>query len=64
MVGEVTYTEFRKDGWPLCPVCGEDELFAGFTPGPSVAEATDEERFALYVAEITGCYSCGWRKDS
>jgi len=20
--------EFRADGWPLCPICGEDELFA------------------------------------
>lgn len=23
------YTEFRKDGWPLCPNCGEDELWCG-----------------------------------
>lgn len=22
--------ETRKDGWPLCPVCGEDELFSLF----------------------------------
>lgn len=22
------YTELRKDGWPYCPQCGEDELSA------------------------------------
>jgi hypothetical protein len=22
------YNEFREDGWPLCPRCGEDELWS------------------------------------
>ena len=27
MSEELKITEFREDGWPLCPQCGEDELF-------------------------------------
>lgn len=23
----VEFTEFREDGWPLCPMCGQDELY-------------------------------------
>lgn len=40
------YREFRKDGWPLCPQCGEDELYSLCVP------ATAET--------ITGCYRCSW----
>jgi hypothetical protein len=38
--------EYRKDGWPLCPGCGEDELWSrALDP-----RATDPLR----------CYRCGW----
>lgn len=26
-MSELRPYEFRKDGWPLCPQCGEDELY-------------------------------------
>lgn len=40
----------RSDGWPLCPGCGEDELFSLAFPLP-------------LPTDIVGCYRCGWRLD-
>ena len=41
-----TAYEYRRDGWPLCPNCGEDELWSrALHP-----VATDPLR----------CYVCGW----
>lgn len=40
------YKKFRKDGWPYCPQCEEDELYSLSVP------ATAET--------IIGCYICGW----
>jgi hypothetical protein len=37
--------ELREDGWPLCPFCGEDELYSQADP-PA-------------VDKICGCYICG-----
>lgn len=35
----------RTDGWPLCPACGEDELYSlSMVPTPM---------------SIEGCYRCG-----
>lgn len=31
MMSTNTFTEFRADGWPLCPNCGEDELWCDYT---------------------------------
>lgn len=50
------YAEFRKDGWPLCPRCGEDELQnphldMGQEPRPTLAD---------YLAAGLSCLSCGW----
>lgn len=42
------YEERRADGWPLCPECGEDELYS--LAMPKATEAT-----------IEGCYRCGWK---
>lgn len=44
---EQMFTNFRADGWPLCPTCGEDELYS----------------LATYatLGTIEGCYRCGWR---
>lgn len=39
----------RADGWPLCPQCGDDELFSSSIPA---TEAT-----------IAGCYACNWKPD-
>jgi hypothetical protein len=38
--------EYRVDGWPLCPRCGEDELWSGKIPASAVDELS--------------CYLCGW----
>jgi len=53
--------EYRKDGWPLCPQCGEDELYscAGLIKAhdQGTASFTIEEAFA---GEFV-CYRCNWR---
>jgi len=38
--------EYRKDGWPFCPRCGEDELWSAKIP----AQPTD----------ALSCYRCQW----
>jgi predicted RNA-binding Zn-ribbon protein involved in translation (DUF1610 family) len=44
--GDPDTPAYRADGWPLCPQCGEDELWSRAIP----ARPTDE---------LT-CYLCGW----
>ena len=41
------YREFRDDGWPLCPQCGEDELWSPASPAT--------------IETISGCYRCDWK---
>ena len=36
----------RPDGWPLCPKCGEDELYCLMEPA--------------CVCRDMRCYRCGW----
>lgn len=50
---------YRRDGWPLCPRCGEDELASdlmlgwnGDPPRPTLAECFT---WPFY------CYRCQWR---
>jgi hypothetical protein len=51
--------QFRQDGWPLCPVCEQDELFSPIwgelTPCPPIAE---------FIAGPLQCLVCGWRKEA
>lgn len=49
------FSRFREDGWPLCPGCGEDELYA-------LANWPGEERpqLAWFLVRIDGCYRCNW----
>lgn len=42
-----TYTRHRADGWPLCPRCGDDELWS-----PELEPTVDT---------IVSCLGCGWR---
>ncbi len=51
--------EYRRDGWPLCPRCGDDELYslvimqnAGKVPGPTLDEC--------FAGEFR-CYYCNWQ---
>lgn len=46
----------RLDGWPLCPQCGEDELWSEFQPGPPNYVGT----LAQYLAAPLHCYACQW----
>lgn len=50
------YMEFRADGWPLCPQCGDDELYSllywnGLTERPPLRE---------WIDAGMKCYLCGW----
>jgi hypothetical protein len=50
------YREFRPDGWPFCPCCGEDELY-------SLLDWDGEgEQSALqqYLDAEMRCYWCDW----
>lgn len=42
----LSYPERREDGWPLCPSCGEDELWSANIPADP--------------SQIASCLSCGW----
>lgn len=49
-------TEYRADGWPLCPCCGEDELWSPLIwldERPSIED---------FIAAGLRCYLCGWSK--
>jgi hypothetical protein len=54
----VSLTKFRKDGWPLCPICDEDELWSPLEwghnnePVPSLGE---------FMAAGLRCYRCNWK---
>ena len=46
--------EYRRDGWPLCPQCGEDELAdLSVRDWPAASFKADP------AAELT-CYVCHW----
>jgi hypothetical protein len=62
MADRSQFREFREDGWPLCPACGEDELFGTLItarPG-SGPLASPEEIFAGGFK----CYACGWESET
>jgi hypothetical protein len=51
--------EYRADGWPLCPRCGEDELWSllqwnGEGERPPMSE---------YIVAGLSCYYCSWTKE-
>lgn len=53
---------WREDGWPLCPMCGEDELYAARFVGkayPGTSRLTEESKIEMRL-HINGCYRCGW----
>lgn len=49
--------EFRKDGWPLCPVCGEDELW---TPVDTHEGSHPSKQAGIQHGINSGmsCYAC------
>jgi hypothetical protein len=55
------FKEHRKDGWPLCPRCGEDELFSAICGviKPDMRQPTLEECLSNGFA----CMNCDWTDD-
>jgi len=56
-VSDSPYKEFRKDGWPLCPRCGEDELYSFLMLGWTKPEPPSIEEC---MATGMRCYRCSW----
>jgi hypothetical protein len=52
----VQITEYRADGWPLCPHCGEDELWSQL----HWDGLTDRPPLAAWLAAGLRCYRCNW----
>ena len=52
----------RADGWPLCPTCGEDEVWSpliveddsGYPRTPTLEEYMEYGAFE--------CLACGWKR--
>jgi hypothetical protein len=57
-LGELLHveTEYREDGWPLCPRCGEDELY---TLMPARQQAR-RPFLGRYFEHRFRCYLCSW----
>lgn len=59
------FTERRKDHWPLCPQCGEDEVFWNRDDQWSAVGMLDKEQLdRLLNASHLGCYNCSWRREA
>lgn len=51
--------EVRPDGWPLCPRCGQDEVWS-----PLIWDGTGERpALAAYIAAGLRCYGCSWSSE-
>jgi hypothetical protein len=51
------FTQWRPDGWPLCPHCGKDELWSDFWwDGTGVKPPVQR-----YIDAGLTCYRCGWQ---
>jgi len=60
----VAPTEFRKDGWPLCPSCGEDELWSPLLWKSGARLNLDEKPLIeAFIAAGLSCYGCGWSSE-
>ncbi len=51
-----TSYETRRDGWPLCPRCGEDELWSAITWDG----LTERPPMEIWLAAGLTCYKCRW----
>lgn len=49
--------ERRADGWPLCPHCGEDELWS-----PLTWDGDEKPPLQDFVNAGLSCYYCGWKQ--
>jgi hypothetical protein len=51
--------EYRPDGWPLCPQCGDDELWSRVPGHSSELPETPALLLACFAEPFT-CYFCNW----
>ena len=49
----IKFTEFRKDGWPICPSCGEDEVYS------LLWKSGERPPLEEFLASPLSCYNCG-----
>jgi len=70
-MSESPFTEYRLDGWPLCPKCGEDELMSFLFPKLNFTHARDTYTINFVINTLDGsiqdfidagmrCIACGW----
>lgn len=57
MTTERLLVRYRKDGWPLCPRCEEDELYNHVGSKPPYSPNIP---LVEYFAEPFRCYYCNW----
>jgi len=55
------FDKYRKDGWPLCPKCGEDELFSALCM--VVTKDMKQPNLLDCLCAGFGCHKCGWSDD-
>lgn len=48
------HTRYRADGWPLCPCCGNDEVYSLLHPTEATAPLQD------YIDAGMACYQCSF----
>lgn len=56
-------TEYRRDGWPLCPRCGEDEVMSWLDTDCVLAHIEqhgDKPSREEYLMAELSCLYCGW----
>jgi hypothetical protein len=53
------FTHYRKDGWPKCPRCGEDELYSLL----HWDGAGERPPLEAYLCAGVKCYLCGFEYD-
>lgn len=61
------FKEFRRDGWPLCPQCEEDELYSVYlmTDHALTRQMREEKIPAEELLRYPfRCYQCSWRNDA
>ena len=53
---------YRADGWPLCPQCGDDELWSRVPGSPKALqlEPGSPDLLDACFREIFSCYLCNW----
>jgi hypothetical protein len=51
------FKKTREDGWPLCPGCGEDELFS------NLLDESQKYSIVEYIDHGLKCYRCGFKWD-